>query len=182
MNAAMPSKPSPDQLAIPYALPQVPYMSADLVHLNVLDKWLDNDADWVPVTASVSFKPLLLSTSGGYYVNLLRVREAGVLSRHRHSGPVHAMVLKGRWHYLEHDWIAEEGSYAFEPAGETHTLVVPEGVSEMITWFHVTGGYTYVDPQGVAVGYEDVFTKLETARAHYKALGYPDHYVEKFIR
>jgi 2,4'-dihydroxyacetophenone dioxygenase len=33
----------------------------------------------------------------------------------------------------------------------------------MITWFHVQGGYTYVTPQGVAMGYEDVFTKLETA-------------------
>jgi len=172
----------PDELPIPYALPQVPYMSPDLVHLGVLDQWLENDKLWVPVTSSVSFKPLLLSTSGGYYVNLLRVRKAGVLSRHRHSGPVHAMVLKGRWRYLEHDWIAEEGSYAYEPAGETHTLVVPEGVPEMITWFHVTGGYTYVDPQGAAVGYEDVFTKLEAARKHYREIGLPDNYVERFIR
>jgi hypothetical protein len=95
---------------------------------------------------------------------------------------VHAIVLKGRWLYLEHDWVAEQGSYAFEPAGETHTLVVPEGVDEMITWFHVTGGYTYVDPQGVAVGYEDVFTKLEAARAHYKRIGLPDDHIQQFIR
>lgn len=172
----------PDELAIPYALPQVPYMSPDLVHLGAMTDWLKDDEMWVPVTKTVSFKPLLLCTSGGYYVNLLRVQKAGVLSRHRHTGPVHAMVLKGRWQYLEHDWVAEEGSYAFEPAGETHTLVVPEGVDEMITWFHVTGGYTYVDPQGVAVGYEDVFTKLEAAQAHYKTLKLPGNYIEKFIR
>ena len=172
----------PDQRPIPYALPQVPFMSPDLVHAGVLNQWLDNDALWVPVTPSVSFKPLLLCTSGGYYVNLLRVRKSGVLSRHRHSGAVHAIVLKGRWLYLEHDWVAEQGSYAFEPAGETHTLVVPEGVDEMITWFHVTGGYTYVDPQGVAVGYEDVFTKLEAARAHYKRIGLPDDHIRQFIR
>jgi hypothetical protein len=30
-------------------------------------------------------------------VNLLRVRGAGVLSRHRHAGPVHGWVLKGSW-------------------------------------------------------------------------------------
>jgi quercetin dioxygenase-like cupin family protein len=177
-----PAVAKPDELAIPYALPQVPYMSPDLVHLGALDSWLEDDNLWVPVTKSVSFKPLLLCTAGGYYVNLLRVRKAGVLSRHRHTGAVHALVLKGRWQYLEHDWIAEEGSYAHEPAGETHTLVVPEGVTEMITWFHVTGGYTYVDPHGVAVGYEDVFTKLEAARKHYKDLGLPDNYIEKFIR
>jgi quercetin dioxygenase-like cupin family protein len=174
--------PKPDELAIPYQLPQVPYMAPDMVHPGVLGQWLEDDQLWVPVTDSVSFKPVLLSVSGGYYINLLRVRKSGVLSRHRHTGGVHAMVLKGRWYYLEHDWVAEEGSFAFEPPGETHTLVVPEDVEEMITWFHVQGGYTYVDPQGVAVGYEDVFTKLETARAHYKKLGLPDDYIEQFIR
>ncbi|MGE3146683.1 MAG: 2,4'-dihydroxyacetophenone dioxygenase family protein [Pseudorhodoplanes sp.] len=157
-------------------------MSPDLVHLGVLDTWLEDDRLWVPVTQKVSFKPLLLCTSGGYYVNLLRVRQAGVLSRHRHSGPVHALVLRGRWYYLEHDWVAEQGSYAYEPAGETHTLYVPEGVDEMITWFHVTGGYTYVDPQGVATGYEDVFTKLEAAQRHYRAIGLGDDYVKTLIR
>lgn len=172
----------PDELAIPYALPQVPFMSPDMVHPSVMTTWLEDDNLWVPVTKSVSFKPLLLSVSGGYYINLLRVRQSGVLSRHRHSGAVHAIVLKGRWYYLEHDWVADEGSFAFEPPGETHTLFVPEDVEEMITWFHVQGGYTYVDPQGVAVGYEDVFTKLEAARSHYKNLGLPDDYIEQFIR
>jgi hypothetical protein len=50
---------------------------------------------WVPQTADVSFRPLLLNVSSGYYVNLLRVRGAGVLSRHRHPGAVHGWVLKG---------------------------------------------------------------------------------------
>jgi quercetin dioxygenase-like cupin family protein len=172
----------PDQRAIPYARAQVPFMSPDLVIPGILGNALADDEQWVPTSDAVSFKPLLLSTSGGYYVNLLRVRRSGVLSRHRHSGAVHAIVLKGRWYYLEHDWVAEEGSYAHEPAGETHTLYVPEGVDEMITWFHVTGGYVYVDPQGEALGYEDVFTKLEAARAHYQAIGLGADYVERFIR
>nr|WP_145549751.1 2,4'-dihydroxyacetophenone dioxygenase family protein [Variovorax boronicumulans] len=179
---ASPLDHKPDELPIPYALPQPPYMSPDMVHLGVLDKWMADDQWWVPVTQSVSFKPLLFCPRGGYFVNLLRVRKSGVLSRHRHSGAVHALVLKGRWQYLEHDWIAEEGAYAYEPPGETHTLYVPEGVPEMITWFHATGGYTYVDPQGVAVGYEDVFTKIEHARRHYRSLGLADDYVERLIR
>ena len=172
----------PDEMAIPFQLPQPADMSSDIVHTGILDTWLENDDHWIPATQTVSFKPLLLSASQGYYVNLLRVRQSGVLSRHRHTGPVHAIVLRGRWYYLEHDWVAEQGSYAHEPAGETHTLYVPEDVHEMITWFHVTGGYTYVDPQGNAVGYEDVFTKIDAARKHYEAIGLGADYVKRFIR
>jgi quercetin dioxygenase-like cupin family protein len=172
----------PDESAIPYQGLQPSFMSPDIVHLGVLTNWLEDDELWVPTSATVSFKPLLLCASQGYYVNLLRVRKAGVLSRHRHSGPVHAIVLKGRWYYLEHDWVAEEGAYAHEPAGETHTLYVPADVDEMITWFHVTGGYTYVDPQGAAVGYEDVFTKIEAACSYYMKIGLGEDYVKHFIR
>jgi 2,4'-dihydroxyacetophenone dioxygenase len=172
----------PDEAAIPYQLLQPPFISADMVHPGVLNSWLEDDNLWVPMAKTVSFKPLLLCASQGYFVNLLRVRQAGILSRHRHSGPVHAIVLKGRWYYLEHDWIAEEGSYAYEPPGETHTLYVPEDVSEMITWFHVSGGYTYVDPYGGALGYEDVFTKIAAARSYYKEIGLGEDYVKQFIR
>jgi 2,4'-dihydroxyacetophenone dioxygenase len=141
-----------------------------------------DERDWVPQSADVAFRPLILSVSQGFYVNILRVRRAGVLSRHRHSGPVHAFTLRGRWHYLEHDWISSEGDYAFEPPGETHTLVVPENVVEMATLFHVTGGYTYVDPQGAALGYEDVFTKLENARRHYERIGLGADHANRFLR
>lgn len=171
----------PDTRAIPYQLPQAPDMVPDLVVPGVLSED-DDERLWVPMNDAVSFKPLLFGVSAGYYVNLLRVRRSGVLSRHRHSGAVHALVVKGRWYYLEHDWVAEEGSFAFEPPGETHTLFVPEDVEEMVTWFHVQGGYTYVDPQGNAVGYEDVFTKLEAARRHYRAMGLPESELTRLIR
>jgi 2,4'-dihydroxyacetophenone dioxygenase len=68
------------------------------------------------------------------------------------------------------------------PWGETHTLVVPEGVEEMATLFHVTGGYTYVDPYGKALGYEDVFTKLENVRRHYERIGLGADYANRFVR
>lgn len=169
---------------MPYQLPQVPYMPQEIVTQEVLSEMLKDDDLWVPSSENgcVSFKPLLLSVSGGYFINLLRVKKSGILSRHRHNGPVHAFVLKGRWHYLEHDWVAEENSFAFEPPGEAHTLYVPEDVDEMITLFTVYGGYIYVDPYGKAEGYEDVFTKLEQARAHYRKLGLPDSELEKIIR
>jgi 2,4'-dihydroxyacetophenone dioxygenase len=123
---------------------------------------LDTDERlWVPQAEGVQFRPLILSASQGYFVNILRVRLSGILPRHRHAGAVHAFTLRGRWHYLEYDWWAEEGGHAFEPPGHIHTLEVPADVAEMATLFHVTGAYTYVDPAGNTVGIEDVFSKIE---------------------
>ncbi|MBV9654651.1 MAG: 2,4'-dihydroxyacetophenone dioxygenase family protein [Acetobacteraceae bacterium] len=175
------ARPAPDNSRVAYQKPQPVGMVPDIFVGGALD--LDGDTrDWVPQSDCVSFRPLILGVAQGFYVNLLRVRKAGILSRHRHSGPVHAFTLRGRWHYLEHDWVATPGDYAFEPPGETHTLVVPEDVDEMITLFHVTGGYTYVDPHGAALGYEDVFTKLENARRHYEAIGLGADHADRFVR
>ena len=161
-----------------YSLPQPPNMALDLFMTDALD--LDSDRDpWIPQSAGVSFRPLILNATQGYYVNLLRVKQAGILSRHRHSGPVHAFTLRGCWHYLEHDWTAVAGSYVFEPPGMTHTLVSSDA---MIALFHVTGGYVYVDAQGKAVGYEDVFTKISAARMHYARMGLPADQLERIIR
>jgi 2,4'-dihydroxyacetophenone dioxygenase len=48
--------------------------------------------------------------------------------------------------------------------------------------FHVTGGYTYVDPYGKALGYEDVFTKLENVRGHYQKIGLGAEHANRLIR
>jgi 2,4'-dihydroxyacetophenone dioxygenase len=160
---------------------QRPFPPDVLVEILVPNILTSSEADWVPQSEGVDFRPLCF-VSQGYFVNLLRVRKSGMLSRNYHANPVHAYVVKGRWFYLEHDWIAEEGSYAMEPPGETHTLIVPDDVSEMITLFHVTGAYVYVDPDGTPVGIEDVFTKLANARKHYEKIGLGPDYVKKFIR
>ena len=156
-----------------------PKMAPDLLVAPVLPS---DDRVWVPQAPNVWFRPLCLSASQGYWVNLLKVTRAGVLSRHRHTNPVHGYVLKGRWRYLEHDWVAEEGGYVYEPPGETHTLVVPEDVEEMITLFQVNGIMLYVDPDGNALGYEDVFSKITMCRTHYQACGLGAEYVDRFIR
>lgn len=137
---------------------------------------------WVPQAKNVWFRPLCLSASRGYWVNLLRVRKSGVLSRHRHPQPVHGYVIKGSWRYLEHDWVATEGSYVYEAPGETHTLVVDDDVTEMITMFQVNGAMIYVDPDGAVQGYEDVFTKIDMCRKHFAQIGFGESYVEQFIR
>lgn len=165
-----------------YQGPGLPRVIDDLVELGALELDARDDRLWVAQSPNVWFRPLLFSVSHGYFVNLLRVNRAGVLSRHRHPGPVHAFTLRGRWHYLEHDWWAEEGSYAFEAPGDIHTLEVPEDVPEMVTLFHVSGAYIYVDREGTAIGVEDVFSKLERARRHYVAVGLGPDYADQFVR
>lgn len=166
----------------PVTMPVVP-LPVDARPEIVVHAVLDTEEQfWISQSEGVSFLPLCLGVSQGYYVNLLRVRRSGVLSCHRHSGAVHAQVLKGRWYYLEHDWVAEPGSFVMEAPGETHTLVVPPEVPEMITWFHVSGGYTYFDAEGRVTGIEDVFTKIAKARAHYEAQGLPMAQLDRLIR
>jgi 2,4'-dihydroxyacetophenone dioxygenase len=137
---------------------------------------------WVPLDEGVWSRPLLFDVTHGGYSHVMRVARQGIVARHRHTGPVLAHVLRGRWHYLEHDWVADEGSFAFEPPGETHTLVVPEGCEEMLTVFHVTGALIYITPDGEPIGYDDVFTRLEKTRAHYRAAGLDDAEVDALVR
>src|SRR5919206_834588 len=165
-----------DQRSMPYQLPFPPEAQTEIVVPAALPV---DERIWVPQATNVWFRPLCLSVSQGYWVNLLKVTKAGVLSRHRHTNPVHGYVLKGRWHYLEHDWVAAEGDYVYEPPGETHTLVVPEDVDEMITLFQVNGIMLYVDPEGTATGFEDVFTKIAMCRRHYQKCGLGADHVDR---
>ena len=142
----------------------------------------DDDRLWVPQAPQVWFRPLLLNTVQGEWVNLLKVRRSGVLSRHRHPAPVHGYVIKGSWRYLEHDWIAREGMYVFEPPGETHTLVVDKDVEEMITLFHVCGALIYYDEAGKPCGHDDVHTKIEMCKRHFAEVGLGADFVRQFIR
>ena len=153
-------------------------MPADIVEIALPT----DERVWVPQAENVWFRPLMLNTVNGGWCNLLRVRKSGVLSQHRHPGPVHGFVLKGEWRYLEHDWIATEGAYVFEPPGEIHTLVVDDHVDEMITFFNIAGSMIYLDDNDQVEAYEDVFTKIEMCRNWYKECGLGADYVEQFIR
>ncbi|MET0203552.1 MAG: 2,4'-dihydroxyacetophenone dioxygenase family protein [Casimicrobiaceae bacterium] len=142
----------------------------------------DDERVWVPQAPDVWFRPLLLNTVTGGWCNLLRVRRAGILSRHRHPMAVVGYVIKGRWKYLEHPWTAEAGSFVYEPPGEIHTLTVPDDCAEMITFFNIAGAMIYVDADGRQTGYEDVWTKIDMCRAHYAATGLGATFVEQFVR
>ena len=142
----------------------------------------DDERVWVPQASGVCFRPLMLNTVSGGWCNLLRVRKSGVLSRHRHPMMVVGYVIKGKWFYREHDWVATEGSFVYEPPGEVHTLEVPADCAEMITFFNIQGAMIYLNDANEQTGYEDVWTKIEMCRAHYAANGLGADYVDQFVR
>jgi hypothetical protein len=74
-----------DERWIPYRHPMPRESPPELV---VPDAIPTDERVWVPVDGDVWFRPLCLSVSRGYWVNLLRVRRAGVLSRHRANGAI----------------------------------------------------------------------------------------------
>ena len=144
----------------------------------------EDERVWVPQAPNGWLRPLQLNTVTGSWCNLLRVRKSGVLSRHIHPSWVTGYVIKGAWRYLEHDWVAREGAFVYEPPGEIHTLVVDEvaGVPEMITFFNIHGAMIYLDDQGQTVGYEDVFSKIEMCRKHYASNGLGADFIQQFVR
>ena len=141
-----------------------------------------NESEWIPLGNENYSLPLCLNISEGYWVHLLRVRQPGIINRHRHSSPVHVLTLKGHWHYPERDWVAGPGTYVFEAPGDVHTLCVPEGGTEMIFMANVKGTLLYVDEDGNPTGYDDVFTRIDAARRHFKEVGLGTDHVRKFIR
>ena len=157
-------------------------MPYGLQHEIVANAIPDDERVWVPQAENVWFRPLLLNTVAGGWCNLLRVRRSGVLSRHRHPMLVVGYVIRGKWFYREHDWVANEGDFVYEPPGEVHTLEVPADCAEMITFFNISGAMIYLDESGKHIGYEDVFTKIEMCRAHYAANGLGADYVDQFMR
>ena len=159
---------------------QLPGVTAEIAEQAIPE----DERVWVPQANGVWFRPLLLNTVTGSWCNLLRVRKSGVLSRHIHPSWVTGLVLKGAWRYLEHDWVAREGAFVYEPPGEIHTLVVDEVVDapEMITFFNIHGAMVYLDEAGHVTGYEDVFSKMDLCRKHYAACGLGERYVDRYVR
>ena len=158
-------------------LESLPYAADDFIAPSIPE----DERVWVPQGDDIWFRPLHLNRTTGQWVNLLRVRRSGVLSRHRHPAPVHGLVLQGSWRYLEHDWEAKKGDYVYEPPGEVHTLVCTNP-HEMISLFIVNGALIYLDDEGQTTGFDDVHTKTELCIRHYGSVGLGANYVEQFIR
>jgi hypothetical protein len=52
----------------------------------------------------------------------------------------------------------------------------------MVTLFQVNGALVYVEQDGTAIGYDDVFTRLEKTRRHFAEQGLPAETLDALIR
>jgi 2,4'-dihydroxyacetophenone dioxygenase len=150
----------------------MPTFAAKLPDLEALDQALAaDDLPWVPQEPGRWFKPLHFFLSSGTWINLVKMEPGRQIRRHIHAGgSVHAYVLQGRWRYLEHEWIAEPGSYVFEPAGGAHTLEVL-GDETMVTLFTVNGVIQYLDDEGRVIQQDDVHSRRREYLEHCRANG-----------
>ena len=168
------------QIPDPYTGPNV---TDGIAEIFIQDAFAgDDERLWVPLAPGRWSRPLCLNVSQGYWVHLTKVVGGGMLSRHRHPAPVHGFVLKGKWRYLERDWVAEPGSYLYEPPGDIHTLVVDPDCGEMVTLFFNMGALIYCDENGQATGTTDVFDRIDACRRHFEAVGLGGDYVKRFLR
>ena len=137
---------------------------------------------WVPISETVSSKPVWISPSRNMWADVLMAKTAGLVSRHYHSHPIWAYTISGKWAYLEHDWIATAGDFVYETPGESHTLVCYHTDEPMKVFFVVSGPLMWLDDEGNTVGHYDVFDYMTAARAHYDAVGIGADYVDTLIR
>ena len=135
---------------------------------------VDDNRRWVPYAEGVWIQPCCFNvTSGGFSV-VLKGLPGAKLGVHYHVGTVHGYTMRGHWRYLEHDWVAKPGTFIYEPAGESHTLVITDDSPEpALILFIVEGGLIYLDkaPNGTFAAYEDGFTLLELTRKYYREVG-----------
>jgi len=151
----------------------------------IADTKLEDDRLWVPYATGVWFQPCCFNvTSGGFSV-VLKGLPGSMVGTHYHVGTVHGYTMRGHWRYLEHDWIAKPGTYIYEPAGESHTLVITEDSPEpMMAVFIVEGGLIYLDKptNGSFAAYEDGFTLLDLTRKYYREAGLDVRQLDSLVR
>jgi len=151
----------------------------------VINTNADDDEAWIPYADGVWVQPCCFDVTTGGFSALLKGLPGAQLGVHYHVGTVRGYTLRGRWGYLEHDWVAGPGTFIYEPAGEAHTLVIAEdSPGPALILFIVEGGLIFLDkPQdGGFAAYEDGFSFLELARNYYRQAGLDVRQLDLLIR
>src|ERR1700754_3372975 len=131
----------------------------------------DDERFYVPLTETVSTRPLWISIQQNHWCDILVAERAGLVNRHYHPHQVFAYTISGKWGYLEHDWTATAGDFVYEAPGEGHTLVAYEHEQPMRAIFIVKGPLIWLDADGESEDFFDVHHYIAMCKAHYAAVG-----------
>ena len=137
---------------------------------------------FVPVSETVSSRPVWISPQRNMWADVLMSEHAGLVNRHYHPHHIFAYTISGKWGYLEHDWTATKGDFVYETPGESHTLICYESGEPMKVFFVVTGPLAWLDEDGNIVAMYDVHDYIAAARAHYASNGIGADYVDTLFR
>ncbi|MEM7641714.1 MAG: 2,4'-dihydroxyacetophenone dioxygenase family protein [Pseudomonadota bacterium] len=118
---------------------------------------------WKPwVMEGVSYKLMSIDPRHGGFTCLLKVEPGVVAPVHQHLGGIEVLVLSGSIYYEEAD-IGQTGDYIFEPAGDIHRPVSPEGCELFCVFYGPISGLA---DDGSVAGTVDGKTMMEMAEAH----------------
>ena len=122
----------------------------------------EKDLPFVVYQEGVDFQLLHADIEAGLWVIRTRFQPGVTIQRHKHTGEVFAVTLKGSWKYLEYPEINTAGSYLHEPAGSIHTLHVPATNTEVTDiWFAIRGANLNLDDDGKVESVLDAGAVLE---------------------
>jgi 2,4'-dihydroxyacetophenone dioxygenase len=132
------------------------------------------DVPFVELMEGVEIKILRVGGESGKYTLITRFAPGIELPKHRHFGEVHAYTITGRWHYKEYDWVAETGSYVYEPPNSTHTLQVPaDNTTPTEVIFIIDSGMVILGDNDELLLIEDAWSLHEMYLGALEARGIP---------
>jgi 2,4'-dihydroxyacetophenone dioxygenase len=136
----------------------------------------ERDLPFVDIGDDTELQLLQVDIPAGLWVVRTRFRPGVTIPTHKHTGPVYAFTLSGRWKYLEYPEVNTAGSYLYEPAGSIHTLTVPpdvEGITDV--WFAIYGANLNIDTAGNVISVVDAgfIRDLYFAMCEAQGLGRP---------
>ncbi len=143
---------------------------------------IDDQRYYVPLSETVSTRPLWISPARNQWCDILYASGPGLVNRHYHPHQVFAYTISGKWGYLEHDWVATAGDFVYETPGEGHTLIAYESDEPMRAHFNVTGPLIWLDDDGEPNGYFDVHNYIAICREHYDKVGLGADLVDSLFR
>jgi len=126
--------------------------------------------DWIPLAPGAWYKPVRFNEDGTGWVSLVRLAPGAAVPRHRHAGAVQGFNLSGRGRFVEDNVVTVPGTFTYEPAGVTDTLVV-EGDEDLVMLFVVDGPVEYLTEDNQVARRETQQTKQASYQQHCESSG-----------